>query len=281
MRLIFVSLFLLVISNIYHSASAADYQSPRIAALGGAGSAGPLLNDAIYLNPSYISLLKTYGLGLNYLKFHGTDVGDEPKGRNFSASVQDGKTELFQAGAAYTKREDGVLVQVGASSKVSEQVSLGIAGKLYLNDQTRTNGKDGAFSLTYLVNQNLQFAVIGDQLFESTASKARGLYRQATVGVKYNLEKLLLLYADPHYAPKGTTGRYGYNVGAEIVVMNDFFLRAGYFRNSYVPQTLTNERGYGAGAGWMGPKISFDYGFQRVLSNTALVTHSFGTTVFF
>ena len=39
---------------------AADFQSPRTAALGGAGHAAPMLNDAIYLNPSFVSFMPSY-----------------------------------------------------------------------------------------------------------------------------------------------------------------------------------------------------------------------------
>ena len=281
MRLNAVLTISLVFSVGYTTAWATDYQSPRIAALGGAGHASPLLNDAIYLNPSYASILKTYGLGINYLKFKGTGAGDEPKGRNFSLSVQDGKTELFQAGAAYTKREDGVLVHVGVSSLVSEQISIGGGAKFYMNDSTRSTGRDGTLAMTYLTSAKTQFSLTIDQLFESKASNERGLQREFTLGTKYNIEKILLLYGDPHYTPNSTVGKYGYNVGAEVVVMDDFFLRGGYFRNSYVPQTLTRNRGMGLGAGWVGPKISFDYGYQRILDTPQTFTHSFGTTVYF
>src|SRR5689334_537537 len=91
------------------SANASDFHSPRTAALGGAGHAGPLLNDAIYLNPSYASLLPAYSISANYVAFRGTETLPDDShpysGNNFNLSVQDGHTEAFQAGLGYTRRD--------------------------------------------------------------------------------------------------------------------------------------------------------------------------------
>ena len=85
---------------------ASDFLSPRTAALGGAGHAGPLLNDAIYVNDSYISLLPTFSVAGNY--GWGNYSDGSYKYRLQNASIQDGNpTDLFQAGIAYTKRDDG------------------------------------------------------------------------------------------------------------------------------------------------------------------------------
>ena len=56
----FLKLFALSFASVNFAtpwANASDYQSPRTAALGGAGHASPLLNDAIYLNPSFSSFM--------------------------------------------------------------------------------------------------------------------------------------------------------------------------------------------------------------------------------
>src|SRR5436305_13181621 len=85
------------------SAFGSDFHSARTAALAGSGHAGPLLNDSVFLNPSYASFLPTYSLALQYLKFSGPSRPGESDyhGRNYSVSIQDGRNELFQAGVAY------------------------------------------------------------------------------------------------------------------------------------------------------------------------------------
>src|SRR4051812_23643954 len=68
---------------------ASDFHSPRTAALGGAGHAGPLLNDGVYLNPSFASFLPSYSVSGNLLLFHGPDgPNGDPSyhGRNYNVS---------------------------------------------------------------------------------------------------------------------------------------------------------------------------------------------------
>src|SRR5947209_4004303 len=98
----------LILGSFGLSAQGSDFQSARTAALGGAGHAGPMLNDAIYLNPSYASFLPTYAIGGNWVTFNGKD--DHFKGRAANLTVQDGRNEYFQAGVGYTLREDGSFV---------------------------------------------------------------------------------------------------------------------------------------------------------------------------
>src|SRR4051812_17667173 len=77
--------------------SASDFQSARTAALGGAGHAAPLLNDSIYLNPSFESFLPTYTGAANYFNHSAGAVDAEGShelhGRGWNASLHDGKNE--------------------------------------------------------------------------------------------------------------------------------------------------------------------------------------------
>jgi hypothetical protein len=266
---------------------AADYFSPRIAALGGAGRAGPLLNDAIYLNPSFTSFLPTYSLGLNYSWINApADTGrgiQELGGRNYSASIQDGRNELFQAGAAYTLREDGAFVHVGASKAIVQRLGLGVSGKFFFSGPGRAAGKDLVISTTAVPFEWLQVAGVVDNALETTESKSRGLYRQYILGTKWNVEKIVLAYFDPHYTPSLDQGsRYGYSSGLEFVMMSDLFLRLGAFRNATIPYLASAlGRGYGAGLGWVGPRLSLDYGISRAIEPRTVTVHSLGMTIYF
>src|ERR1035437_8251713 len=111
-------------------AQAVEYQSPRTLGLGGAGRATPLLNDAIYLNPSYASFAPVYSLASGYTSIR-------PGGRNYNLSIQDSRTELFQAGVGFTKREGDSAVNIGASKLVVERLGFGLGSKFIINDQTR------------------------------------------------------------------------------------------------------------------------------------------------
>src|ERR1700733_5937950 len=120
---------------------ASDFHSPRIAALGGAGHAGPLLNDSIYLNPSYAAFLPTYAIAGNYGWANYND--SQLKFKNQNLSIQDGRSDMFEAGLAYTHRDDGMLIHLtAAKALIPSRLSVGVGGKAYFpanNGSTNTN----------------------------------------------------------------------------------------------------------------------------------------------
>src|SRR5579885_2081449 len=179
-------------------AAASDFWSPRTAALGGSGHAGPLLNDAIYLNPSYVSLLPTYGISGNYFNYSGAGSDPGPAGHGFNFSIQDGRSELFQAGVGYTNRPDTSILNIGASKSLVQRTGVGVGGKFIFPKGTSRMLSDATFSFTGVPSNFVQLSFIVDNLVESADEKALGFYREFILGTKVNLNKLLLLYFDPH-----------------------------------------------------------------------------------
>lgn len=277
-------------SSVPHLAIASDFQSPRTAALGGAGHAGPMLNDAIYLNPSFASFLPAYSVGLNYGFFTGADrpdgtVGD-PHGHVINASLQDGRTELFQAGMAFTQTDDRRIFNFGASRAFVKKFGVGLGGKAIF---PLTNNAsiiwDSILSVSFVPFEWLQTSFIVDNLIESAGLRAMGLNREFILGTKFNAMGIVLIYFDPHLAPNAPdvpgSGTYGFEGGVEFPFFRDFFLRLGAFRNAYQQSLTGRGRGYSAGLGWIAPRISFDYGLSRVLEPVVATAHNFGITIYF
>ncbi len=276
-------------------AGAADFHSPRTAALGGAGHASPLLNDALYLNPSYASFLPTYGIGVHYMN---GNFGGTQKTRSLNASIQDGRSELFQAGVGMTLRDDGKLINLGASKALGKEFALGLGGKLVLpnNDRGGSGTKmlsDVNFSASYIATEWLSLSVTGDNLIQSEQVRARGMLREITLGSKFNVEGIFLVYADPHLTMEQPKTKYsdlpyGYQFGLEFPLLSDLFLRFGRFANSYVPffqsphwDAVHHGSGYGFGAGWLAPKVSIDYGLERMILPQSASAHHIGATIYF
>src|SRR5689334_3011746 len=93
---ILVPLTLSLTTLISPQAWSADFLSPRTAALGGAGHAGPLLNDSLFLNPAYISFVPANNVSVNYLSYNGgADTLNPNSGRNYNVGIQDGQNPLF------------------------------------------------------------------------------------------------------------------------------------------------------------------------------------------
>lgn len=262
---------------------ASDYQSPRAAALGGAGHAAPLLNDAIYLNPSYSAFLQSYSVGVSYQNYYGTETG-LGGGRLYNVSIQDGRSPLFQAGLGYTVREGGAMVHLGASRIVAQRVSVGLGTKFMIpSDASRRGAQELSLSATAIPLPYLILSIQGENLVQSNASLEHRLQREFVLGTKLTIENLFAFYADPHFTPI-LGDPWGYEMGAELLAFKDVTMRAGLFQNANVGFVGARTRGFSAGVGWAGPRLSIDYAFTRSLGSAEspdAFTHAFGATMYF
>lgn len=244
---------------------ASDYHSPRTAALGGAGRGGPLLTDAIFLNPAMNSFLPSYQINGSFNSYHGKE-DSEPKGRVLHYSIQDGRNQLFQAGLAYTKRADGSFVHLGVSKALAQKFGMGLGSKYAFSSAHREKAFDGTFGMIASPIDWLQGSLVVDNVFENTKGKAWGLYREFALGIKFNVKGLLLAYVDPHYVPNKPGSAFGYEAGIEIPLFRDLFIRAGKSENSMQPHIATYGDGYGMGFGWIFPRLSIDAAFSRTVN---------------
>lgn len=284
------NIILLGLLALSQASWASDFHSPRTAALGGAGHAGPLLNDAIYLNPSYTSFLPNYGISVNYLWFNaGSQNGagfSDYNGHQLNFSLQDGRSEIFQAGVGLTLRDDSKLISIGASKTIVDKLGVGLGGKFILPNDGNKMIYDTVFSTTYAFTDFGQAAFIVDNVVQGDDSKSAGLYRQFILGTKFNVESIIIAYFDPHVTPDlpatiDQNSTFGFEAGIEFPLMTDFFLRLGMLRNSYVPFVSRYSNGYGLGFGWLAPRISLDYALSRVITPLPGTAHTFGLTTYF
>ena len=266
--------------------NASDFQSPRTAALGGAGHAGPLLNDSIYLDPSYMAFLPTFAISGNYAWANYSDNSYRFKIQN--ASIQDGNpTDLFQAGIGYSRRDDGTLIHLGTAKQIiTQRLSVGLGGKAYFPANNGFGAPprtfDANFSATFIASESLQLSLLADNLVDDSTTQSYGFQREIIVGSKFNYQKILILYVDPHLFTSLDSGKYGYEAGIEFPMFSDLFLRGGMFHNATIP-TETNQirgNGYGLGFGWIAPKLSMDYGLSRSLYPSVGITQVVGFTAY-
>ncbi len=268
-------------------ALASDFQSPRTAALGGAGHAAPLLTDSIYLNPSFTSFLPAYLASVNYGVYKGGDTNPDGTqtvhGHILNAAVQDGRNEMFQAGVGMTIREDAKYFNIGASKALFQKFGVGLGGKYIIpNSGNGVKTQDFNASGTLAATNWATASFMVDNLVDSQGVQDQGLYREFILGTKFNIQNLMLIYLDPHYAPNAPGSHFGYENGVELTPFKDLFLRAGMFRASNIPE-LQNARGHGVGygVGWVGPKLSLDYGLKRTLDPQVTNTHNVGVTFYY
>lgn len=268
-----IQLFLIFTTLLsIHTADAVEYHSPRTLGLGGAGRATPLLNDAIYLNPSYASFVPVYSLAGSYTSI-------SPAGRNYQFSIQDSRTELFQAGVGFTKRTGDSAINIGASKLAIDRLGFGIGSKFLIDDTTKKLTTDFIFSSSYIGFDWMYTTFVIDNLFGN-------LDRTFYFGLKFIPTQNINIYLDPFYTPKyGHGNKAGYNFGIEFGLLADFFFRVGKYQDAEVPYLSTRGNGFGLSLGWIGPKLNVDYALSRATQthngNGLITVNSFAATIFF
>lgn len=258
----FLPLLLALGALLTSDVQATDYHSPRTAGLGGAGHAGPILTDAIYLNPAMMPFLPVYSVSISHNGYNGPD-DTEPKGRVQNASIQDGTNSLFQAGVGYTRKAYGKMVNLGASTRVFEKYGVGVGGKFLFGSESRESVQDATVSAMGNVTEWLQTAIIVDNVVNPSKGRQWNSGRELILATKLNIQKILLIYFDPHYVPSKTGSHLGYELGLELPVMTDLFIRGGLNRDSFQPHLGAYGKGYGFGFGWSFPRMSLDASLSR------------------
>ncbi|RYZ71700.1 MAG: hypothetical protein EOP09_04285 [Proteobacteria bacterium] len=269
-------LFSLGISN----APATDYFSPRTAALGGAGKAGALGTDSIYLMPAMTSYLHGYAGSVGFFSYGGPD-GAEPNGRVYHASAHDGSNEMFQAGVGYTRRADATMIHFGASKAITNVLGFGIGAKRHFHSASLESVNQTNISGVFFPLGFLQTSFMVDNILENNNSKKWNLYREFSIGTKFNIQKMLLIYIDPQYTPNKPGKAFGYQAGVELPLFSDLFARAGVNRDALQPHLGSYGRGIGWGAGWIFPKIAVDFAVYRTIEPVRSDGKVFSATVSF
>lgn len=268
----------------------ADFRPPRTSALAGAGRANPILNDAIYQNPSFASFLPVYSWSANFKA-----LGQE-RGRAYNVSVLDGRSELFQAGLAYQVRDPFNAVHLIGSYKLNPTLTVGAGLKLYFSKDKSAlqNFRDYTVSATYVPLPWLQLAAVAENLDRTPEMAALGMERELVLAARFKLAEKVFIYTDPHFklgdslrasatAIQGNAGKVlsGYEVGGEFEVFKDVYFRAGTFKNTTLSEIRTRANGIAYGMGWVGPRLSFDFSVEHALLPVDQVTHTSGATFYF
>ncbi|MCM0604546.1 MAG: hypothetical protein KA715_00480 [Xanthomonadaceae bacterium] len=257
------------------SAYSSDYHSPRTASLGGAGHATALGNDSVYLNPAYTPFISATSVGLYWTNWN-SNFG--AYGRNYSVSIQDGRSDIFQAALSHTQRDDGRFIHVGASKSLIEKTGLGIGGKIYFPNNQNWTASDMTIAMTAVPIAWFQLAIVVDNVFESAYGRTINLTREWIFGTRTSVLGILTLYIDPIFLPS-LNQTWGFESGAEFHVMTDLNLRLGLFNNAMIPMLARRDQGWSLGAGWTGPRISLDYAYLQ--TQTGANSHNFGATLYF
>jgi hypothetical protein len=240
-----------------------DFQSARTLSLSQGGRAGALMTDTIVMNPSMLGFQPL-------VAFSGTGFWqrEESSNRGFNLGVVDGKNELFTAGLSFTRARQFNIFHLSAAKKVFQWLSLGAHGKRYSSRSTTPlpaargiTGYDGGLSATVSLPKGalplpLNIALTSDNLLSKSGHEESIGPRQVAVGAKTSVVDVLIFYLDyVQYLPENFPSYGKPSLGGELSITPELFARVSAFG--------FRERGWGLGAGWLGPRVALNYGYQR------------------
>lgn len=231
-----------------------------------------MLNDTITLNPSLLGFQPVASFSGTFNWLDGSQLAADDQQRTYNVSVIDGKNQYVNAGISFTRRPDLDFIHVALAKRATTWLSFGSTvkrfasrsnpGKLLANGQSGLEtGLSASIAIPKEVSVTpLQIGFTIDNIFNRARDEKYTGPRQAGVGLKANVESMLMLYGDlvQNFSNFSNGSWMQWSGGAELAIGGGFFGRGGLTGSS-------REKGFGFGGGWVGPKIGVNYGYQNKL----------------
>lgn len=248
-----------------------DYETTRLKSTAGTGVGSILMDESSILNPAGLAF---YTMGSMYFQKGGQTItnadkadpyrGYEPKSFGIIASDASKGTG---GSVSYTKQEQGFEVRkrisAAVASPVTEKSAIGatirkttdtLSPTGYGNDLYKERYTQFIFGITHALSDNFTLGLTAIDPLQKRAEDTRGL-----MGFQYAYENIITLMGDlgSDYStdPSATLQ---WRAAVQIKAYNDFFVRFGTFNDK-----AYSERGNGAGIGWVGPKLVFEFAYKN------------------
>lgn len=241
-------------------------------ALGGAGRATTNPMESSHLNPATLSQLTGYYIGAIY---SGEDEGPNSGANKYHLVISDANEDvLFPASLSYSK----ITVSQAGQRDVNEQeIQVGIGKTMFegfaagfsvkrLSDETPggTNISDynGSFGFLFTPVSVLGIGLVFQDVLNTTQITMNPV---VGTGVQYLLKDLARIRIDWDQPQKSNPDRKGeMMIGLESLFLGEgFALRVGEKWDQFHGRRL-----FGTGLGWQGPKLGFDYAYEKDLDST-------------
>lgn len=259
------------------------FQGPLSSSLGGTGRAGLEGAEGVFLNPAQVSLIKHYELDAIYRDGY-VDNGQHRQA--YAVGAGDNSSEVLFPGALhYIRLRDtgraqepvkGELWHVAIGELLaSDSLAVGISGyrlsyKMQdFNESTQWNYSLGAI---YLINPEFGVAYTLNNLAHPSSKVPQGLREevQQAAGLYAVVAEIASLRFDISRNEVG-------NVDKKLVYMAAFESMSGkfvVFRTGYRRDEQRDQRVLSLGLGFNGPRLKFDYAFEKNLQHTSGALHS-------
>lgn len=251
------------------------FTGPISGAVGGAGRAALDPSESALLNPASLAHFTRYYAGIQY------GIGDhasEGPFHQYGVMLTDGTPGTLVAGAFSYNRRDSEYsgggdatqqdFQIAVGGFVSKKVSIGIAGHRLIyqppvgGEKSVNNMHVGALMI---VTPNLGLAAtVHDALpVSDEVPIAAGVIPTYALGLNYVFSpqfrlRLDLVRPEKMYDGKTNDGRINIQTGLETFFQENWVFRLGGHWRETADQVYVT-----SGLGFQGPRLSFDYTFQK------------------
>lgn len=244
------------------------FETTRMKSTGGAGVASILIDEATLLNPATIAYYKQASLYYQHNGHEASRTGNSDSSNDYSstsiiASDSKGLTggsisyNTIEVNGEEAKRISGAIGRpvgktssLGSTFNYTKEKTLDDNGQLVENEY-----KQVTFGIAHAINEDFTLGVVVNDPFQEKAEDSN-----AIVGIQYVYEGFISLMLDggTNYN-EDLSGTLLWRAGSQIKLLDDFFLRFGTFNDKG-----KQEKGSGAGVGWMQPKLVIEFAIQNI-----------------
>ena len=267
------SSILIILIGLSHQTHATlrEFETTRLKSTAGTGVGSILMDEATSLNPASIGFYQVSSLYFQKIEgevTHQDSPTTDPSNQQFRdiAVIASDASKGTAGSISYVDQKRGPekrrLFAVSLARPVSEKSSLGITyrrGKETIYPKSSSElvtDRYQEFSLgaSHAINENFSLGVLLDDPLQRHDNPTKG-----TIGFQYIFQEYISLMLDVggDYS-KDLATDFHYRGGVQVKFFNDFYLRAGAFRDE-----ILDETGSGAGLGWVGPRLVLEVGVKN------------------
>ncbi len=256
------------------SLSANAYEGPVSSAMGGSGRSSIIPGETT-LNPAAIAHIRGYHVTASY-----QDYTFEPTGKAAilrASFVDSNEDNMVPAAFTYGKNAEDQEFHLGVSKFIFRSLALGIEIERYISDPKvgyRHIENDISIGALYAITTDWGVGLVGRNLLRTNLA---ALDQSVAIASSYAFGKIARVQFDYLLPMQNNDQKKSIiMMGVESHFVHEFPLRTGFRRDN-----LRNTTFWTAGAGWVGPKIALNYGFEKNVNSSREAGHSIDVRVYF
>lgn len=248
-----------------------DHQTTRLKATAGTGVGSFLMDEATILNPASLGF---FNISSIYYQRNKGDItapeGLEGRSSNYTDTAIIASDAKGDTGGSFSyinqKRgpERRKSLSVSMAKPFRKKSALGVTYRRISDKNLVENSFDTTSSERYnefsvgvihALNEFFSIGILVDDPFKSRTDSTF-----ATIGFQYLFHDYIVLMFDvgsDYTRDLGDTSAY--RGAIQVMFYNDFFLRAGFFKDNGKSET-----GNGMGLGWVGPRLLAEFAIQNI-----------------